>query len=179
MLDQVVLIQTMIIIILLENGGYSVGTLNLLSNTILYVVVGGKGADGVSYATENSINKGGYNGGGGGRQTSDDSGGAGGGATHIATKNGMLSSLSSYKSDILIVAGGGGGGGFYAGYSNLKTGSYGGGNSGGNSTGGKAKGGTQSGGFAFGQGGDGSYYNGFGAGRRWWRLLWWIWWCWS
>ena len=109
MLDQVVLIQTMVIIILLENGGYSVGTLNLLSNTILYVVVGGKGADGVSHATENSINKGGYNGGGGGRQTSDDSGGAGGGATHIATKNGMLSSLSSYKSDILIVAGGGGG----------------------------------------------------------------------
>lgn len=164
---------------LLEGGGYSVGTLKLESNEILYVVVGGKGANGVANTTENTINQGGYNGGGGGRQTSDDSGGAGGGATHIATKTGLLNSLSSNKSDILIVAGGGGGGGFYAGYSNLKTGSYGGGTNAGNSFGNSAKGGTQTTGYAFGKGGDGSYYNAFGAGRWRRRILWWIWrrWC--
>ena len=78
-------------------GGYSIGTVYLTENQVLYINVGGAG----------NGTKGGYNGGG----TALTGGYGGGGATHIATKSGLLSTLSSNINNILIVAGGGGGNG--------------------------------------------------------------------
>ena len=157
-------------------GGYSMGEKTLSSNTILYVAIGGKGADGVLGQNVS----GGWNGGGNaswdGSQSelsgkTGESGAGGGGATHIATVSGVLSSLSSKKSSILIVAGGGGGGnGWYSG------------GAGGGLTGETGKGqidggsgGTQTSGYAFGlgqsgvgtgnsngvSGGGGGWYGGF------------------
>ena len=87
-------------------GGYSVGTINLVKDAILYVNIGGQG--GLAGSNSTFIN-GGYNGGG----KANYSAGSGGGATHIATVSGLLSTLSSNKDKILIVAGGGGGTGVY------------------------------------------------------------------
>ena len=78
-------------------GGYSIGTVYLTENQVLYINVGG---------ADNGT-KGGYNGGG----TALTGGYGGGGATHIATKSGLLSTLSSNIDNVLIVAGGGGGNG--------------------------------------------------------------------
>ena len=78
-------------------GGYSIGTVYLTENQVLYINVGGAG----------NGTKGGYNGGG----TALTGGYGGGGATHIATKSGLLSTLSSNIDNVLIVAGGGGGNG--------------------------------------------------------------------
>lgn len=92
-------------------GGYSVGTVVLNKDTILYINVGGQGSSGC----QTTSCAGGYNGGGsGGQNTADTSNyqAGGGGATHIAKSSGLLSSLSSNPSTILIV-GGGGGGGYY------------------------------------------------------------------
>ena len=90
-------------------GGYSTGTISLTKDTILNVVVGGKGID--STSGETKILEGGYNGGGGAyhRNSAGTVSTSGGGATHIATTSGVLSSLSNNQSAILIVAGGGGG----------------------------------------------------------------------
>ena len=77
-------------------GGYSTGTITTTDNSIIYVLVGGKGG----------LNNAGYNGGG---SASGSKSLGGGGATHISTSAGVLSSLSSNKSAILLVAGGGGG----------------------------------------------------------------------
>lgn len=88
-------------------GGYSVGYINLVKDTSLYVNVGGAG---LTTSSASTILAGGYNGGGKGYSYSDNRGGAsGGGATHIATVSGILSTLSSLREKILIVAGGGGG----------------------------------------------------------------------
>ena len=89
-------------------GGYSVGTVNLNKNAIIYVVVGGKGDNAISKTADYS---GGYNGGGNAYHWHNNNiyNASGGGATHIATVTGVLSSLESNQSSILIVAGGGGG----------------------------------------------------------------------
>ena len=93
-------------------GGYSIGYVLLEKDTVLYVVTGGKGTDGVRWEWENEDDviiencAGGYNGGGVGSH----GGAGGGGATHIATAGGLLSSLKNNKGAVLIVAGAGGGG---------------------------------------------------------------------
>ena len=107
-------------------GGYSEGYLDLSSDTILFVNVGGAGTMNISSCID-----GGYNGGGPvceGR--SDTAEGTGGGATHIATASGILEKLKNNKNSILIVAGGGGGASYYnkGGYS--ANGGAGGGTSG-------------------------------------------------
>ena len=93
-------------------GAYSVGSIYLSKNDILYINVGGQGTNGNN---SSSTKTGGYN--GGGDKINPDSSyysSSGGGATHVATVSGELSTLSSYAgnndSPILIVAGGGGGG---------------------------------------------------------------------
>ena len=89
-------------------GGYSNGIINLERSKVIYVNIGGKGADG-KLKVDDSL--GGYNGGGNGHwdKWDDDASGGGGGVTHIALKTGLLSNLENFKSDILIVSGGGGG----------------------------------------------------------------------
>ena len=138
-------------------GGYSVGTVNLETNSKLYISVGGFG--GIVNTITGSL--GGYNGGGNGESTCGGfpypGGGGGGGATHIATKSGLLSTLEDSKSSILIVSGGGGGAGLYNGGYNQQGGYAG---SGGGFEGNPAtttnlriiNGGTQSSGYSFGQG---------------------------
>ena len=87
-------------------GGYSVGTVLLNKDTILYINVGGKGTNG----TLKSVSSGGYNGGGSGTwDNSDDEASGGGGATHIATSTGLLSTFENNLDSLLIVSGGGGG----------------------------------------------------------------------
>ena len=102
-------------------GGYSKGTLTVISGTTYYIHVGGKGADGVLYSViPNNTPAGGYNGGGNGGTNSNTTigytGGGGGGATHIATTSGLLATLESNKPSVAIVAGGGGSGGYTATY---------------------------------------------------------------
>ena len=114
-------------------GGYSLGTKAISAATVLYLVVGGRGAT----TTSSAACTGGYNGGGqkykGIGNWSCSTQGAGGGATHIATATGLLSALSGNKGAVLIVAGGGGGSGAQSNSSNNNhLGGAGGGTSGGN-----------------------------------------------
>ena len=114
-------------------GGYSLGTKAISAATVLYLVVGGRGAT----TTSSAACTGGYNGGGqkyqGNGSWSCSTQGAGGGATHIATATGLLSALSGNKGAVLIVAGGGGGSGAQSNSSNNNhLGGAGGGTSGGN-----------------------------------------------
>ena len=94
-------------------GGYSTGKINLSSNEILYINVGGHGN--IEKIVDNGYLSGGYNGGGGSNVTGSISLpdkyqiGSGGGATHIATTSGVLSKLEAQTNHILIVSGGGGG----------------------------------------------------------------------
>lgn len=94
-------------------GGYSIGTIEIKTKTILYICVGGRGISYSGYPAipANSLVNGGYNGGGNTFRDSYEFGGSGGGATHIALQSGLLSSLESKKDSILLVAGGGGGSG--------------------------------------------------------------------
>ena len=94
-------------------GGYSIGTIEIKTKTILYICVGGRGISYAGYPAipANSLVNGGYNGGGNTFRDSYEFGGSGGGATHIALQSGLLSSLESKKDSILLVAGGGGGSG--------------------------------------------------------------------
>ena len=89
-------------------GGYSCEEMYLSKNQQLFIVVGGKGANGTNVA--NTWVAGGYNGGGYGWQSNALYASGGGGATHITTKTGLLSTLGSDIDKILIVAGGGAGG---------------------------------------------------------------------
>ena len=79
-------------------GAYASSNLSLLSNTKLYITIGGSGTGGNS-----GFFKGGYNGGGNGygNYCKNDYtyryGSSGGGATHIALKSGLLSLLKDYK----------------------------------------------------------------------------------
>jgi len=84
-------------------GGYSNGTLTILSTTTVYVHCGGSPI----YTGVTGLQPGGYNGGGSGYANA--TGRAGGGATHIATMPGTLAALSSNTPAVLMVAGGGGG----------------------------------------------------------------------
>ena len=131
-------------------GGYSIGSVSLEKNQIIYVNVGGTTTSGT----------GGYNGGG----SITDNVYGGGGATHIANISGILSSLSSSKSSILLVAGGGGGTG--AGYAGGAGGGMYGVNGSGEDTGkygtqsaGGSGGGMGGGAGSFGTGGSGSWYS--------------------
>lgn len=100
-------------------GGYSVGTIELMEDTVFYLYAGGKGTDGTTSGTF----AGGWNGGGQaytGSATYDMS--AGGGGSDI-----RIGSTSLYSR--VIVAGGGGGAGSYSSSYRL-TGGSGGGTSG-------------------------------------------------
>lgn len=161
-------------------GGYSVGTIELKKNQMIYVYVGGQG----TILNDNSdYIPGGFN--GGGRGANKDAkviSTSGGGATHVATKSGLLSSLEGYKDNILIVSAGGGGtsyqsgtysgvGGSGGGYigsdgtntmTDYKPGAGGTQSSGGNSGGGVANNQERGTSGSFGQGGNGNYYSGGG-----------------
>lgn len=114
-------------------GGYAVGTLQLTSQTTVYIYVGGQGA----YASGTGAKAGGFNGGGNSYGTTTNYyGGSGGGGSDIRLGANSLSSR-------VIVAGGGGGAGRYN-SSNKLQGGYGGGATGG--TGGQAETGAKPGG---------------------------------
>lgn len=100
-------------------GGTSVGTVRLTAGTVLYVGVGGQGADNTvtTGGGTPAFGTGGLNGGGIGTNIAGAGGlwggyPGGGGCTHIAlnANRGWLSSYVNNKADILIVAGGAGGG---------------------------------------------------------------------
>lgn len=150
-------------------GGYSKGTLSLITDTKLFIYVGGKGTgSNITTAT------GGFNGGGAGLGRNDGWGASGGGGAsdiRIGTNN-------LYAR--VIVAGGGGGGG-HGNYHTYRAIGQGGGLSGGyghtNSstsntlgtaiqTGGTAPG-TQTTGYSFGQGGNASTSIAGGGGGGW------------
>lgn len=161
-------------------GGYSVGTIELKKNQMIYVYVGGQG----TILNDNSdYIPGGFNGGGrGANKDANVISTSGGGATHVATKSGLLSSLEGYKDNILIVSAGGGGtsyqsgtysgvGGSGGGYigsdgtntmTDYKPGAGGTQSYGGNSGGGVANNQERGTSGSFGQGGNGNYYSGGG-----------------
>lgn len=161
-------------------GGYSVGTIELKKNQMIYVYVGGQG----TILNDNSdYIPGGFNGGGrGANKDANVISTSGGGATHVATRSGLLSSLEGYKDNILIVSAGGGGtsyqsgtysgvGGSGGGYigsdgtntmTDYKPGAGGTQSSGGNSGGGVANNQERGTSGSFGQGGNGNYYSGGG-----------------
>lgn len=161
-------------------GGYSVGTIELKKNQMIYVYVGGQG----TILNDNSdYIPGGFNGGGrGANKDANVISTSGGGATHVATRSGLLSSLEGYKDNILIVSAGGGGtsyqsgtysgvGGSGGGYigsdgtntmTDYKPGAGGTQSSGGNSGGGVANNQERGTSGSFGHGGNGNYYSGGG-----------------
>ena len=85
------------------NGGYSSGYIELNANDVLYVYVGGSGAE------RDSTGLGGWNGGG---NTLDNGNGkkgpAGGGATDIRLTNGAWDNATSLNSRIMVAGGGSG-----------------------------------------------------------------------
>jgi hypothetical protein len=144
------------------NGGYSIGTMTVTTEKILYVYVGGVGSDAENLTTCSGYkngNLGGWNGGGNGG-SGHNIGGGGGGATDVRTRGGEWNDENSIKTR-LIVAGGGGGG--------VKNWTLSGGNGGGyNATCTKGQNGAQDGGAcginSNGIGGKGGCYNGGGGG---------------
>lgn len=104
-------------------GGYAKGTINLNTETILYLLSGGKG----SATTEKTVQQGGgFNGGGHGTSTS---------TTYTSTGGGGASDIRIGQNSLyarVIVAGGGGGGYAYStkNTENYAEGGYGGGTSG-------------------------------------------------
>ena len=118
-------------------GGYSVGTMQLIETTKIFVRTGGQGETNSSSSSYRTI-YGGYN--GGGSVLSYGYCGAGGGATDIRLKEDSLYSR-------IIVAGGGSGSGWTV------AGSYGGGTSGGSNSSSSYAGSTTSGGGAYNSGG--------------------------
>lgn len=145
-------------------GGYSYGTFKIVSDTTVYICVGGQGK---MY----SSTSGGYNGGGNSHYYSGSDGtgcgGSGGGATHIGLKNGILTTFANdYSTKLLLVAGGGGGGNGWSANSNGDVGNSTRSN---NSIFGQ---GTQ--GDTCGAGGGGGFYGGTAVnsnpGYRWFRL---------
>ncbi len=89
------------------NGSYTSGLLKMVKGDILYVYIGGKGADSPSSSAGGN---GGYNGGGkGGNDTSDDEGtGGGGGASDVRLVSGLWNDFNSLKSRLMVAAGGAG-----------------------------------------------------------------------
>ena len=109
-----------------SQGGKSEGDYHATKNQILYICVGGKGAEGNWSVT----GVGGYNGGGPGGGTNGNyaHGSGGSGATHICLQDGVLKDLkNAYENNQLLMVAGGQGGkvGPYG------IGGYGGGNEGG------------------------------------------------
>lgn len=104
-------------------GGYAKGTINLNTETVLYLLSGGKG----STTTEKTVQQGGgFNGGGHGTSTS---------TTYTSTGGGGASDIRIGQNSLyarVIVAGGGGGGYAYStkNTENYAEGGYGGGTSG-------------------------------------------------
>jgi hypothetical protein len=101
------------------DGAVASGDLAVAPGEVLFVEVGGRGADGLFHAAPGDPN-GGFNGGGFGNvNTGGDAGGGGGGASDVRTVScgsscpGSLGSPQSPQSlqSRLVVAGGGGGGG--------------------------------------------------------------------
>lgn len=92
-------------------GAYATGTINLNSDDVLYINVGGKGL--TSPNNSNVLYNGGYNGGGKSHSDGATAWGSGGGASSISLMSGELKDVS--LQNVLIVAGGGGGGGTYSG----------------------------------------------------------------
>lgn len=99
-------------------GGYSIGILNVSTNTTIYITVGGQGQNGVF----NTRTAGGFNGGGDGYGTNGSGvGGGGGGASDISLMSPVFSHSSYFINNIrdtnsllsrIIVAGGGGSAGY-------------------------------------------------------------------
>ena len=89
------------------NGSYTSGLLRMTQGDVLYVYIGGKGADSPSSSVGGN---GGYNGGAkGGNDTSDDEGtGGGGGASDIRLVSGVWNDFNSLKSRLMVAAGGAG-----------------------------------------------------------------------
>ena len=85
-------------------GGYTSGAIYLQKDEKIYVYVGEKGEDAISYKDV----EGGYNGGGIGTwdRADDDASGAGGGATDIRLVNGEWDNFDSLKSRIMVAGGG-------------------------------------------------------------------------
>ncbi|MBQ7489851.1 MAG: hypothetical protein IJT51_04960, partial [Bacteroidales bacterium] len=137
-------------------GGYSIGTLNLSSNTTLYICVGGKGEHPTTQGSSSTYtNSGGFNGGGDCVYWINNTfcGSGGGGASDIRIGTNSLYSR-------VIVAGGGGGSGFGSGGTHQRSSyAYGGGTTGGTGYASgytSGTGGSQTSGASFGQGGNGA-----------------------
>lgn len=94
-------------------GGYTQAVVSLTKGQILYIYVGGRGADADVYNSAGGTPAGGYNGGAVGNQGQGSVDGSitvggGGGATHIAlTERGELVNYNEYRTERLITAGGG------------------------------------------------------------------------
>ena len=153
-------------------GGYSVGNLELVNNSKIYLTIGGMGVQ----SSADVIAAGGYNGGGnGGRGYNFEyaAGTGGGGATSIQKNlinDGQLLNYENNKNDVIIVAGGGGGQSVVAGAAGSGGGYIGSSSSSvknnNNTWGGHAIGASQNGGYMFGKGQsaiDKSSYTGYGA----------------
>jgi hypothetical protein len=136
------------------NGGYTKGTLEVSSEQLLYIYVGGKGVYGANAA-------GGWNGGG---KAGSGASGSGGGASDIRLVGGTWNDATSLRSRLMVAGGGGGsdnaGAGLGAGDDG--SGGWGGGLNGGQPRingalqGGTTYIGTQTSGYAFGYGGPGT-----------------------
>lgn len=135
-----------------SQGGKSEGDYQAPKNQILYICVGGKGADG----STSIKGVGGYNGGGNGGDSvyGKQKGGGGSGATHICLIDGLLKDLkTAYDNNKLLMVAGGQGGN-----KGSADGPYGGGREGGKPEfwgGGYYQAATQTGGYAFGTGQNG------------------------
>ncbi len=106
-------------------GAYSVGSVQLKSNTNLFIFVGQNGPGGYGNFTS-------YPNGGASYGASPVQGGSGGGSTHILLTESDLSALENNLDEILIVSGGGGASTYYTGWNG--TGGHAGGYLGGTGT---------------------------------------------
>ena len=89
-------------------GAYTKGVIYLTKGETIYIYVGGKGADNVSFGNCPGGEVGGYNGGGSLKQGQCIFGTSGGGATDIRLTSGEWNNFDSLKSRIMVAAGGGG-----------------------------------------------------------------------
>lgn len=143
------------------SGGYTSGDIYLSKGDVIYVYVGGVGAD--ELTDSNPVQWAGYNGGGAG-PASGGSSGAGGGATDIRLIGGAWDDAEGLASRIMVAGGGGGGGSLARAYSGAAGGLTG---SSVSASGVTVRGGSQTSagsGGGFGYGGSSSYAGGGGGG---------------